>query len=390
MKRKSVFDDSGTKVEVVNPAREKFLILRWIDPKTGKKHQKSSKTKRRREAERMAAQLALEIDEGIYLEEHGWREFTKVYSSDHLPSLKKKSRDNWRTCRNWLEKLINPDTLQDLDAAAIQRFAAKLRQQGQGETTISTYLALLRAALGWAELVGMIDEVPRFRMPKRAKGRSKMARSRPIVEEELEKLLMVTKTERPKDAHRFRRLLNGLWESGFRISELLMLSWEAGQPWSIDTSGEFPCIRILSTGEKAHTDRFQPITPEFWALISDTAEQDRTGYVFYIPGRKGRQMSEKRVCRIISDIGRRTGVVTSAADGKCATSTDIGRRAFTTRLGKTLSQSELAEWMRHKSPKTTMNYYHIPNTMQLASRVWEKSGSTGGSSESEENSQSKR
>ena len=56
--------------------------------------------------------------------------------------------------------------------------------------------------------------------------------------------------------------------------------------------------------------------------------------------------------------------------GTCATSHDIGRRAFATRMGQVLTLAELKDWMRHESATTTLNYYHLPAAMQLAARVW--------------------
>jgi hypothetical protein len=63
-------------------------------------------------------------------------------------------------------------------------------------------------------------------------------------------------------------------------------------------------------------------------------------------------------------------VLTDASTNKHATSHDIRRRAFTSRLGRRLSTAELSKWMRHTSSDTTLRYYHAPTTEELAGRVW--------------------
>ncbi len=196
-------------------------------------------------------------------------------------------------------------------------------------------------------------------------GVSKLARSRPVTLEEFERILTCVPKVRARDPELGVSFLKGLWEGGFRLEELVRLSWDSGQPLSIDAAGKFPLVRILSEGEKAHHDRLQPITPEFWDLLCETPLEKRYGPAFPLP------CGSKRACRIVSDIGRRAGVVTDPSSGKCATSHDIGRRALTTRLGECLTESQLAQWMRHESPETTRQYYNLPTAMSLSAKLWE-------------------
>lgn len=361
-------------VKVVKRKGKPFLVLRWRDPETNRWRERATSTTRRRVAEREAADLEAQLDAGVVDSgEILWHKFRWRYEQEHLASLAKGTLGMWRTSANWLEDLVHLNRLGDVNTALLSRFAAKLRAKGKPETTIAAYLRHIRSALNWAEEMGLIAKAPRVMMPKRARGVTKHMRSRPITGEEFDRVLAAAKKVRPDDFRRWQQFLKGLNLTGFRVDELLQLSWNPGATWSIDCSHAIPLIRLVAEGEKAHRDRFQPITPEFWQLCLETPESSRRGYVLPLPGKNG-QMTVKRVIRVIGSIGKRAGVITNPTTGKFATSSDIGRRAFATRLGQQISQAELAEWMRHASPQTTMQFYHATKAIDLAERVWQQKG----------------
>jgi len=104
------------------------------------------------------------------------------------------------------------------------------------ETTIATHRRHLQAALSWAVSTGMLPKVPAFHMPKRAKGRTLM-RGRPITAEELKRMLAQVPVVRPRDSHAWIYYLNGLWLSGLRLEESIILSWDEDSPFSMDLCG---------------------------------------------------------------------------------------------------------------------------------------------------------
>ena len=342
------------------------LMLRWHDGKRWR--EKSSGTTRRRDAERMAANFARELEDGIHDDQTRWAVFRVRYERQRLGQLAQGSRDMWKTAANWLESLEDPEWIEDIDGPMIARYTAALSER-VAQTSVAAYLRTLRPAFNWAKRLGWLRVTPPFDMPKRARGVSKTARSRPIIGEELDKLLMITQTRRPQDYVRWQDFIKGLYHSGLRAGELLELSWTPGALLWLDDSGQYPLIHITAEGEKAHTDRFQPVTPEFWSLV---VNQHRHGRVFPIDGlTTGRPMGKKRVLRILSGIGRRAGIVTDPTTGKHATSHDIGRRAFATRLASRLQPQELAKWMRHEDVSTAQNYYYQPDAIALSKRIWE-------------------
>lgn len=284
-----------------------------------------------------------------------WKDFRLRYQAEHLSTLSEGSRSQWTTSSNWLEKLIAPRRLADIDKAALSRFRGLLLEMKKSPNSVASYLRTLRASLGWAYDMDLLrSPPPKVRARKGLKRRSGM-RSRPITGEEFDRIIAVVKTVRPNDHKDWTRFLHGLALSSLRVDELRRLSWDSEAELAIDTSGRYPMIRMFAEGHKSRNDCYQPITPEFWALLSKPGNL-RSGFAFPLVGRN-QQMSRKSVIRVVSSIGRVAGVVTNPAKGKMATSHDIGRRAFITKLSTTLSMSQTQQWARHSDPRTTSEYY---------------------------------
>ncbi len=145
----------------------------------------------------------------------------------------------------------------------------------------------------------------------------------------------------PEAAASWKRLLNGLWHSGLRLSEALALYWErddtaGGKCLEVDLSGRRPMLRIPADLDKGNKDRLLPIAPEFAEFLLATPEADRTGPVFLLKRRRVRYDGNMRlihVSKIISTVGHKAGVKVNADTGKCASAHDLaGRSANAGRL----------------------------------------------------------
>lgn len=356
-------------VKLLMPKGRNYWQLRYQDPKSKKWRQVSTGTQNRVKAERMQYDLRIELENGWGVHQITWEDFRTRFTTEHLSGLAKRTQENWRTAANWLERLIEPGRLAEIDAATLVSFASRLRGLEKAEVTIAAYLRWILVSLSWAHQIDLIPEVPKVKMPHRAKGIRKSMRSRPITGEEFDRILSSVARVRKQDSAAWTRFLKGLWHSGFRIQELLRLSWDPAESWYVDESHAIPCVRILADSQKSHEDQFQPITKEFWDLLTEDLSSK---WCFLIPNRQGDQMKVKSVGRVISKIGAAAGVVTNVSEQKMATSHDIGRRAFATRMSGKLSMAELSEWMRHASSSTTMSYYHAPQVEQLARKVWDE------------------
>ena len=164
--------DNPIKVIVVKYPDRRYLMMRYVDPITGKQVPRSTRTTVRREAERIAAKWEAELQENRYVKPTNisWSDFRERYENEKLASLAPNTLETAVTALNHVEGLINPQKLTALMAEVLSKFQSKLRATGMKETSIATQLRHLRAALSWGVSMGMLPKMPELHMPKRAKG----------------------------------------------------------------------------------------------------------------------------------------------------------------------------------------------------------------------------
>jgi integrase len=359
------------KVIVVKYPDRKNLVMRYLDPVTGKPKCRSAGTTVRRAAERLAAKWEAELQEGRYRRPTriSWPEFRERYETEKLASLSPNTLEATDAAFNHLEQKIDPKDLNVLTSAVLSSFQATLRAGGMKDTTIATHLRHIRAALGWAVSMEMLTAVPKIHMPAQAKGRTLM-RGRPITAEEFDRMLAAVLAIRPSDAPIWSRYLHGLWLSGLRLEESLVLSWDPDALITVVLTGRHPKLRIWAEAEKGKRDRLLPMTPDFAEFLIKTPRGERSGPVFKILGlQTGQPITPKRISRIISAIGEKAGVVVNKAEGKFASAHDL-RRAFGTRWAPKVKPATLQLLMRHRSIDTTLKYYVAQDADDVGDELW--------------------
>ncbi len=208
----------------------------------------------------------------------------------------------------------------------------------------------MRAALNWAHSQGYLPE------PTKLKLKPSERRSRPVTGEEYDRLIMAVDKVRRNDGETWRRYLRGLWLSGLRLGESLILSWDHDEPLCVDMSGRHIKLRISDDVQKSGKYQLLPIAPEFAEFLLSTPEAQRQGLVFPLMG--SQQMSQKRVSKVVSSIGKRANVNVSDRRGviKWTSAHDL-RRAFGTRWARVAAPAMLKSLMRHGNINSTMQYY---------------------------------
>lgn len=415
------------KVTVVEFGDRRHYQMQWRDPRTRRKKTKSTgiertgRAKDRREAERVAAKFEAELREGRYLEPSKvtWQEFRERYEAEVLPSLAESTDGKLASIFNRVERVLNPALLADVTDAEVSRLQADMRKDGLSEPTIKTNQAHLKAALRWAERIGLMLKAPKFDMPRRAKG-SKLMKGRPITGEEFERMLdkiavalvqepayrkkstakpgskrkpIVRKPRvvTPEVIESWRYYLQGLWWSGLRLAESLELWWDRDDRLCVDLSGDFPMLWIPAECEKGHQDRLLPIAPEFAEFLLATPESERKGRIFNplpIGPPRSERLCDYRVCEIVARIGKAAGVKvhTDPKTGKIkyASAHDL-RRSFGERWAARIMPPDLMMLMRHENIETTLRYYVGRNAQTTAKTLWEAhkragAGNTSGNS----------
>jgi integrase len=353
------------KVFVNDYGNGRNLVMLYVDPVSGKRVTKSAGTTDRDKAQRRAGEWEKEVQNETYRPSSKitWTQFRERYEAEYMLTLSHSSQRNFTTAFNHLERLLNPDRLSRLTTAAVSKFQTELRKTKMKETTIAGNLRHLKAALRWAERQGLISKAPRFIMPKAPRGN--LAKGRPIVAEEYERMLTACEKERPQDAAIWKRLLTGLWLSGLRLGEALDLSWDYEAPFRVDLSGKRPVFVIQAEAQKSRRGEILPMTPDFAEWLQTTfPEGVRQGKVF------GIDLGISRFSIVISEIGKKAGIITNKAEGKYASAHDF-RRAFGTRWAKKVMPPVLQRLMRHADLQTTMSYYVNLNAEDIADGLWD-------------------
>jgi integrase len=335
-------------------------VLRWRDPETGAWKEKAVNSSSKKEAEKLAAQLEADLQQGRYVtpSKVTWDDFRLAFEAETLTSLAPRSVNSYRSALNHVEKVLHPERLAEIDAAAMSRLQTRLRDFGLRESSIATHLRHIKASLKWAHELGMLVTLPKVQMPKRARG-----------QEEFERMRKSAEQVRTKDADMWKGLLDGLWLSGLRLGEALELSWDDDGGISIDVEGKYPCFVISAESEKGFRDRRLPITPDFAEVVSWTPPEDRCGKVFAVSRER---FGLDRVSRVIATIGKKANVVVNKEQNKFASAHDL-RRAFGTRWATRVTPSVLQQLMRHASIETTLKYYVEQDSDSLAEEVWKVS-----------------
>ncbi len=351
------------------PSRRPHYIVKWTDPITRAERQQTTGETTKRAADRAAAELALVIlreataraEAAERPQDVSWGDFCASYEAAQV-EWSEAAHSSWASTKVWLTRLGAPATLGEIDKGWIARWQAALAGRVGSTNTVATYAGRLKAALRWAEDQDLIARAPKIRVRLHGQARAGAVRL-----EGFERMLMSVPKVRPADHVYWDRLLRGFWWSDFRLDELRHLSWTEPARLVIDTSQQFPQVKIYQQKNREVQDH--PILPEFWDVCCEIPEARRRGRVFRLPNGKGGQMAYKTVQRLIADIGSRAGVITNPKTGKTATAHDL-RRGFATRMGEVLSLPALQKWMRHKTPATTTGYYYSADAQQLASLVW--------------------
>ena len=84
---------SDINVKTFKPSRSPYHKAWWIDPDTGQRREKSTKTKSQRDAERFAARLEKELRDGTYADpsQVKWDDFRLRYEEEVLAGLADKT-----------------------------------------------------------------------------------------------------------------------------------------------------------------------------------------------------------------------------------------------------------------------------------------------------------
>lgn len=355
------------------------LECQWKDPVTGKLKTRSTKTHKRREAERFAGILEAKLNSG-QLEEtiHAtWETVADRYETEVLNSLANKTRFKFRSTRKAVSKIISPQMASALTTSEVSKYQSALRELGRSEATIKSHLSSLRACLNWAFRAGLIPKVPHFTMPKRT-GKMK---GRPITGEEFDRLYsVIPKIVGNEFAARWEFLIEGLWKSALRLDEALRLTWD-GEGFVVNLSGKHPRFKIEVLNDKSKKARLLPMFPEFAEMLLKVPQAERHGKVFRpLIANQIVAMRLDTCSKIISRMGEAANILVAEYPPrpgdteprkKFASAHDL-RRARLKHWSKLIKPQQLKELARHESILTTMTFYVGEDLDDAENAAWKQ------------------
>jgi len=352
-------------VTVFKPKGRTNYVCQWLDLTTGKKKTRSTGTNIKRDAERFAARLERDIEEGKFISERiSWADFRERFEVVGLNNKNRRQTtiNELITTMNMVERFISPDRPSAITTAVVSEFAMKLKiEKKLRNLTIKKHLSGLRTILNWAKTQGYIKIMPTFEMPKCTgmKGRA-------ITAEEFDRMLdKVPDVVRIEEVEQYRLFMRGLWLSGLRISEAAQLSWECYDAVHVDLTGRRPMIDFSGEGQKNGKDQVIPISPDFMELLQTIPAEKRVGKVF------GFEYTSLHLSKQISSIGKASKIVT-VSDGErtvYASAHDF-RRSFGKRWARRIPAHELQLVMRHADIKTTMTFYVQREAESASDSMW--------------------
>ena len=347
----------------------KNLYLRYSDPVTGQKIEKSARTSKKREAVKAAGEWESELKNGVAANSSRvtWKAFRDAYQEHVDATLSKNTGSLVFTSFNVADDHMKPDRLNRITAQWVTKFQKRLLDAGRSPATVECYCRHLKAAMNWAKDQNWIATVPKFSKLKKAKS-AKVMKGRPVTGEEFDRMVEAVAALPERQRASLKFLLRGLWLSGLRLGEALGLTWDQ---WAdgirVDTSGEYTVLLIPSEGEKGGKDRTYPITPDFEELLFSVPAVDRGGYVFSPVLYRGVCRRIDTVSKALSKLGTSAAIKVDEKNGNAvyASAHDL-RRAFGERWAKRVMPMVLKDLMRHESVTTTEKYYVGVNAQETA------------------------
>ena len=378
------------KYKIIKRGNRKSLALRFWDDEIGKWVERSTGVGRRRDALRLVSEIVrLYHESKAPPPEYGhdyskWPDFRVKYDREKASILA--TPGVWKSAANLLEKLLNPQETAEVSAAMLSQYQTLLRQRNLKEATIGSYLKHIRAALGWAEELEIIDKAPKVRIPKAAK-QGKNMKGRPITTEEFERMLEQFSDEVGKErAEAYKKAANVMWLTGLRLDEALRLSHsDQTQIHLVGLNTRRPLLSFPDTEHKQREDTLVPLTPD--AVDYFRRMPESSGLVLNLKTKTGQPTtSSGYVGKVFAAAGESAGVIVEQRSRltkkgqwlpKYASAHDL-RRSFGDRWSHRVMPAVLMQLMRHKSIETTMKYYVGRNTERLANEIWDAFAANSG------------
>ena len=185
-----------------------------------------------------------------------------------------------------------------IDMQSIRIFLSSILGIGEAKTSASRRLSAVRGFTAWLAAGGKIaaDPAPGLKGPKNPE-----AVPRAVSWEQMELLLRDGPDPEAKSFRRDRLVLEALYSSGLRVSELIAISWK-------DVELEERMLRIMGKGEKERRVPFGIPLQKLLAEWKDLTCTEISAPVFLSDKKNAERLTGRTVERIVVKAGRRVGL----------------------------------------------------------------------------------
>jgi len=379
------------KVRLAKPKGKKSrkpYQLRYTCPKQKREVRLSTGTHDEGEALRLRDELVAKLTLGLPTQtaakravrgpEMPWEDFREEYTRLKVATFRSENAmDAAEIILDVCESIVSPATLADMaDLGTLSTLQDELlagtgsKKGPRSPNTVNSYLGTVKAALNWAHkkkrwLPGVVVFEP-IEVDE-----DDAAKGRPLTVPEYQSMLKACDTVCKREPASWKFLLRGIWESGLRLGEAMLGSWDddsAIRPLKTRNGGYL--LRIPATCQKNRKTQEVPTIPAFGELIATVPADQQEGWVFSPAPRRewAKRLSDAQVGRIISEIGEEAGVIVND-DGKFASAHDL-RRSFGQRMAEAgVGRDDLQAIMRHSDFRTTEKYYLRSRAVSQAERI---------------------
>ncbi len=359
-------EDFTPKVYVTKRSDRKNYYFVYENQK-GVKVWKSSGTRVKRDANRLAIDYEKEIVKSFVDETVRWSCIVDRYIDEHLSKHSKHNKTQFMTASGRFVCVFGEPSVRKVGDEMIVKFTSAMIDDNCSPSSVNAYLRQIRAFLKWCKKKRIItsDELPVVEMLKIKP--EDVSRGRALTSDGLKKVIDTIPLIVERYWESWRDFILGLWHSGFRVNELLKLSWDDPKfilVDGIDTST--PLFSIPSDGQKSGKREDCPIMPGCVELLRKTPKSDRVGFVFNPIGLKGTVTRSPKLCvRYISKFGKRSGVVVKIkhnGEKKYASAHDL-KRSFATEHSNGMSIEQLM-WATRNSTEAVLRKFYLRSDAQ--------------------------
>lgn len=348
------------------------IRLRWRDPDTGRWRKRTTDTRSRDKALRIAARLEAELESGRSLGGTAWEIFRDRFDVEHLNQLKASTRSNYDFALNRFERdMGKPADLGSVTSSRLSLWASHMRSVGLREASVASNLRFVRGALSWAAKVGLIAATPKVLMPS-----GSSSRGRAVTLLEFARYLSAVRSlePSPQTAATLVDLAKLMWLSGLRLREALEVGWTDASPIMADLDATPPAFHFRV--QKSGRQETIPMAPDCARFLrrhkpcGNATDGVASRKIF--PG-----LAYSTVIKRFIRAGKKSGVRVSPR--KHVTAHDL-RRTFGQRWSLRVHPIVLKTIMRHSSIETTLRYYVSADQEGVGQALW--APLTGGGSPS--------